>query len=168
MKRRYSSPVAQAVHDTASGLYEAGAISGARLREYDVLCLESRGTERLRDRRRNGRPESNRGAKFELISKHGRFHFNLKAGNGQIVLTSESYQSLAQAQGGIEFVRRNAAMGTCFQRLLSAAGAPYFVLIGRNQEIFARSETYSTNAAMEGGIKSVRRNAPIAPIVRAA
>ncbi len=49
-------------------------------------------------------------AKFELkTAKSGQFHFNLKAGNGQVIATSEMYESKASALNGIESVRSNAA-----------------------------------------------------------
>jgi uncharacterized protein YegP (UPF0339 family) len=48
--------------------------------------------------------------KFELKkTASGQFHFNLKAGNGEIIATSEMYESKASAQNGIDSVKRNAA-----------------------------------------------------------
>lgn len=48
--------------------------------------------------------------KFELKqAKSGQYHFNLKAGNGQVIATSEMYESKASALNGIESVRTNAA-----------------------------------------------------------
>ena len=48
--------------------------------------------------------------KFELKkSENGAFHFNLKAGNGEIIATSEMYESRASALNGIESVKKNAA-----------------------------------------------------------
>jgi hypothetical protein len=38
----------------------------------------------------------------------GRFHFNLVAGNGQVIATSEAYNSKEAALNGIESVRKNA------------------------------------------------------------
>lgn len=47
--------------------------------------------------------------KFEVKKrKDGQFQFNLKAGNGEIVATSEAYKQKASALKGIESVRRNA------------------------------------------------------------
>jgi uncharacterized protein len=40
--------------------------------------------------------------------KNGGFHFNLQAGNGQVIATSEHYESKASALNGIESVRKNA------------------------------------------------------------
>ncbi|MEQ1737512.1 MAG: YegP family protein [Rhodoglobus sp.] len=49
-------------------------------------------------------------AKFELKkSSNGQFHFNLKAGNGEIIATSEMYNSKDAAKNGIESVKNNAA-----------------------------------------------------------
>ena len=38
----------------------------------------------------------------------GKYHFNLVAGNGQVIATSESYESKASALNGIESVKNNA------------------------------------------------------------
>jgi uncharacterized protein YegP (UPF0339 family) len=47
---------------------------------------------------------------FELKStKSGQFMFNLKAGNGQVIATSEHYTTKAAALNGIESVKKNAA-----------------------------------------------------------
>lgn len=47
--------------------------------------------------------------KFELYAdKAGKYRFRLKAGNGEIIATSEAYESKAGAKNGIESVRTNA------------------------------------------------------------
>lgn len=47
--------------------------------------------------------------KFEIRKrKDGQFQFNLKAGNGEIIATSEAYKQKASALKGIESVRKNA------------------------------------------------------------
>jgi uncharacterized protein YegP (UPF0339 family) len=38
----------------------------------------------------------------------GKFHFNLVAGNGQVIATSEAYESKSAALNGIESVQKNA------------------------------------------------------------
>ena len=40
--------------------------------------------------------------------KSGQYRFNLKAGNGEIIATSEAYTSKAGCKNGIESVRKNA------------------------------------------------------------
>lgn len=48
-------------------------------------------------------------ARFErLTSSNGKFYFNLKAGNGQVIGSSEMYESEASRDNGIESVKRNA------------------------------------------------------------
>jgi len=45
--------------------------------------------------------------KFEIKkSASGKFHFNLKAGNGQIILSSEMYETRSAAENGIESVKK--------------------------------------------------------------
>ena len=48
--------------------------------------------------------------KYELKqTESGKFNFTLKAGNGQVILVSQTYASKASAEAGIESVRANAA-----------------------------------------------------------
>jgi uncharacterized protein YegP (UPF0339 family) len=48
-------------------------------------------------------------ARFDrLESKNGKFYFNLKATNGQIIGTSEMYESKASMENGIASVAKNA------------------------------------------------------------
>lgn len=104
--------------------------------------------------------------KFELKeSKNGKYHFNLKAGNGQIILSSEMYESKASAENGIASVQKNAGDDGRFERRTSTNGKPYFVLKAGNGQEIGRSEMYESTASMENGIESVKKNAPGAPTV---
>jgi uncharacterized protein YegP (UPF0339 family) len=38
----------------------------------------------------------------------GKYHFNLQAGNGQVIATSETYESKQSALNGIDSVKNNA------------------------------------------------------------
>ncbi len=98
----------------------------------------------------------------------GKFYFNLKAGNGQVILTSEAYEARAGAENGIAAVRKNAPDDNRYERKTSKAGEPYFVLKAGNGEIIGMSEMYSATAAMENGIASVKLNAPEAALEEAA
>ena len=44
------------------------------------------------------------------VRKNGEFQFNLKATNGQVILTSEGYTTKAACLSGIESVKKNAAV----------------------------------------------------------
>ena len=103
--------------------------------------------------------------KFELkLSAGGSFMFNLKAGNGQVILTSETYKAKAGAENGIESVKKNAPDDNNYERKTSKKGDPYFVLKAANGQVIGKSEMYSSESAMEGGIASVKQNAPGAAI----
>ena len=104
--------------------------------------------------------------KFEIkLTADGRHFFNLKAGNGQIILTSEIYESKPACLNGIESVKKNASIAERFERRTSDAGDPYFILKAGNHLEIGRSETYQGGVnAMENGINSVMSNAPEAEI----
>lgn len=106
--------------------------------------------------------------KFEIKEgASGKFRFNLKAGNGQIILTSEAYESKQGAEKGIESVRKNAADDNRYERKTAKNDEAYFVLKAGNGEPLGRSETYTSTSAMENGIESVKKNAPDAEVVSA-
>jgi uncharacterized protein YegP (UPF0339 family) len=107
--------------------------------------------------------------KFELnTSTNGKFYFNLKASNGQIILSSEMYESKSGAEGGIASVKKNAGDDARYERRTSTNGSPFFVLKAGNGEVIGRSETYSSTAAVDNGIASVKANAPDAAIAETA
>ena len=108
------------------------------------------------------------------------FKFDLKAPNGEIVLTSEVYTSAAACRKGIgSAIRSVAAAGELdltgeagekvpnprFELYQDKAGRCRFRLRARNGAIVAVSEGYSNRAGCLGGITSVRKNAPEAEIV---
>ncbi len=102
---------------------------------------------------------------FELkTTSNGKYLFNLKAGNGQVILTSETYEQKASALNGIESVRKNAATDANFDRRTAKNGEPYFVLLAGNKQEIGRSEMYSGTGALENGIASVKTNAPAAKV----
>ena len=91
-------------------------------------------------------------------STDGQFMFNLKAGNSEPILTSERYTTKASAENGIKAVQTNCTNDARYDRRKSARNEPYFVLKAANGEIIGRSEMYSSEAAMENGIASVKAN----------
>lgn len=106
--------------------------------------------------------------KFEIKEgSSGKFRFNLKAGNGQIILSSEAYETKQGAEKGVESVRKNAPDDNRYERKTAKNGEDYFVLKAGNGEPIGRSEMYSSKSAMENGIESVKTNAPGAEIVYA-
>lgn len=99
--------------------------------------------------------------KFELKkSKNDKYFFNLHAGNGQIILTSEMYESRASALNGIESVKKNAADDARYDRLTGKDGSPYFTLKAGNGQVIGQSQMYSGEKARDGGIESCQANGP--------
>ena len=63
--------------------------------------------------------------KFELKkARNGKFHFNLKATNGQIIATSEMYETKKAALNGIASVAKNAPTAKLDDQTEPAAAAP--------------------------------------------
>ena len=103
--------------------------------------------------------------KFEIKkSTNGKYHFNLKAGNGQIILSSEMYETKAACENGIESVKKNAAEEKRYEKRESKKGEPYFILKAGNGQEIGRSEMYSSDSACDNGIESVTKNAPDAAV----
>ena len=102
---------------------------------------------------------------FELkTTTSGEYHFVLKATNGEVILSSQRYQSKEGAENGIESVRTNAAIDERFEPKVSKNDQPYFVLNAANGQVIGQSEMYSSSAAMKNGIASVQKNAPEAKL----
>jgi uncharacterized protein YegP (UPF0339 family) len=99
--------------------------------------------------------------KFTISKRtNGEFQFNLKAGNGQVILTSEGYASKSSCENGIESVKTNSQDDSRFDRKTSSNGKPYFNLKAGNGQIIGNSEMYESEASRENGIASVKTNAP--------
>jgi uncharacterized protein YegP (UPF0339 family) len=104
--------------------------------------------------------------KFEIKkSNNGQFYFNLKAGNGEVILTGETYVAKESAQQGIASVKANSPHDGQYERKTAANNQPYFILKATNGQTIGKSEMYSSATAMENGIASVKANAPTATIV---
>ena len=118
--------------------------------------------------------------KFMIREVPSGIKFDLKAANGQVIATSEVYATKSVCLRGVESVRRNAPIAKLedqtaegfrtvtnpkFELYRDKAGEFRFRLKARNGEIIAISEGYSSRAACENGIESVRRNAPDAEIL---
>ena len=103
--------------------------------------------------------------KFEIKTrKNGDFQFDLKASNGQVILTSEGYTSKGACQNGIESVKRNSKDDSKFERKTSTNDKPYFNLKASNGQVIGISEMYESESSRENGIESVKKNAPEAEV----
>jgi uncharacterized protein YegP (UPF0339 family) len=104
--------------------------------------------------------------KFEITTrKNGEFQFNLKATNGQVILTSQGYATKATYLNGVESVKKNSADEARFDKKVAYAGSPYVNLVASNGQIIGSSQMYANEANRDNGIASVMANAPEAEIV---
>ena len=104
-------------------------------------------------------------AKFEMMkARNGKFRFNLKAANGQVVLTSQMYEKRISATNGIKSIKKNCGDDNCFDRKQARNGKPYFVMKAKNGQPIGNSQQYASKATMEKGIRSVKNSAPNADV----
>lgn len=102
---------------------------------------------------------------FEIkTTSNDRFVFNLKAGNGEVILTSGTLPTREEVAAVIASVRSSAPFDGQYERKVGANDKPYFVLKAVDGAVLGRSEMYSSHSSMENGIKSVMRNAATAAI----
>ena len=116
--------------------------------------------------------------KFVMRKTNTGIKFDLKASNGEVIATSEVYNSAASCKKGIASVQRNAAAAGVedqttedfaaikhpkFQVYVDKAGEFRFRLTATNGQMIAVSEGYKAKASCLNGIESVKKNAPDAP-----
>ena len=109
---------------------------------------------------------------------NGGFKFDLKAGNGEVIASSQIYKSETSCRAGIESVRTNALAAVedqtvenfevkkhpKYEMYTDKAGEIRFRLKAKNGEIIATSEGYKKKASALNGIASIGKNAPDAKV----
>ena len=111
------------------------------------------------------------------------FTFRLKAGNGEVIGTSEVYKALASCKNGIASVAKNAPVAAVedqtvegfekaknpkFEIYTDKANELRFRLKAANGETILASEGYSSMSGCKNGIESVRKNADSEAVVEEA
>lgn len=119
-------------------------------------------------------------SKFVIRTVASGIKFDLKHTNGQVIATSEVYNSKGACVNGIESVQKNAPAANIedqtvenfeqvkhpkFEMYTDKAGEFRFRLKATNGQIIATSEGYKAKASCLNGIESVKKNAPEAEIV---
>ncbi|MCQ4145120.1 YegP family protein [Vogesella sp. AC12] len=96
---------------------------------------------------------------FELSkSSDGQFRFVLKAGNAETILSSELYHTRAAAENGIASVQANSPLEERYERKTATNGKAFFNLKAGNHQVIGSSQMYSSEAARDNGIDSVKTN----------
>ena len=115
--------------------------------------------------------------KFVIRQTNTGYKFDLKAGNGEVIATSEVYSSIAACRKGTQSVsniaadanfadltQEQTALHPKFELYEDKSGQFRFRLKARNGEIIGTSEGYTAKAGCLNGIESVQKNAPVAEI----
>ena len=120
--------------------------------------------------------------KFVIRETKTGIKFDLKAGNGEVIATSEVYNSEKSCRGGIASVQKNAPVAAVenqtvegytvekhpkFEVYTDKAGEFRFRLKATNGQIIAVSEGYKAIVSCMNGIESVKKNAVDSPVVKA-
>lgn len=104
--------------------------------------------------------------KFEVYAdKGGDYRFRLKAGNGEIILSSEGYSSKAACMNGVESVKKNAPNDDRFEKKQTTTGKFMFNLKAANHQVIGSSQPYKSASGRDNGIASVKKNAPDAAVL---
>lgn len=105
--------------------------------------------------------------KFEIkkSEKNGKFYFNLKAKNGQVILSSQGYAQKSGCKNGIESVRENCGNDDLYEIKEASNGKVYFNLLAKNKQVVGSSQMYASKSGLKNGIESVKSNAPEAEVV---
>jgi uncharacterized protein YegP (UPF0339 family) len=105
-------------------------------------------------------------AKFEVYQSgtKNEFRFRLKADNGQIILSSEGYNTKASCLNGIESVRKNSADPKRFAKTKTPSDMFRFSITAANNQVIGTSQNYKSESGRNNGVESVKRNAPSAEI----
>ncbi|MCR5522162.1 MAG: YegP family protein [Clostridia bacterium] len=118
--------------------------------------------------------------KFVIGETASGIRFNLKAGNGEIIATSQIYKSDASCKKGIESVKTNACAAIedqteenyealknpKYEVYADKKGEFRFRLKAKNGQIIISSEGYKTKKSCLNGVASVGKNAKDAKIVK--
>lgn len=97
-------------------------------------------------------------------SRNGKFKWVLTGRNGEVVLSSQMYNSKASCKNGIESVRKNCSTPSRYEKLKTRNGKHYFNLKARNGLIIGTSQMYQSGSGSSNGCKSIERNGKIARI----
>ena len=119
-------------------------------------------------------------SKFVIREIKEGFLFDLKAANGEVILSSQVYSSLASCKNGIESVRQNAPDAAVedqtiegftqernpkFEIYVYKNGDYRFRLNAKNGQVIGSGERYKSKTGCQNGIESIKKNSVYAVIV---
>ena len=106
------------------------------------------------------------GGKYEIIKKHGGFYFLLKANNGQLLLESSGYTTLAGAKKAIETFKNAVEVGEFSIDVDKNGNFKFILRTSARSQMHYHGETYSSRQSAEKSILSVKRFAATTVVKR--
>ena len=118
--------------------------------------------------------------KFVIKETDAGVQFDLKAGNGEVILNSKVYKTLMACKKGIESVKRNAPNAVIedqtiagfvteknpkFEIYLDKTGEYRFIFKSDDGHVIGTSERYKSKAGSQNGIESIKKNSAEAAVV---
>lgn len=101
-------------------------------------------------------PAAQGAIRFETFKAvDGKYYFQLRAGNGQVVLQSQAYASKASAQNATNSVINNGTVAAQYQVLEAKDGKFYFELRATNGRVMGFGNLYASKANAERGVAGV-------------
>ena len=101
--------------------------------------------------------------KWVISPMNGGYTFELRASNGEKMLSGGHYTTLAGAKGGIETYKNNIKKGN-FRIVQTKMGDYIFQLLNASGKLLAYGADYNTRAGCESALESTRRFAATAPV----
>jgi uncharacterized protein len=90
----------------------------------------------------------------------GQYSFVLKAGNAEVILQSEQYESKGSVENGVASVQKNCTDDGRYERKDAKDGRFYFNLKAANHQVIGTSQMYKSASSRDSGIESVKANGP--------
>ena len=97
---------------------------------------------------------------FEIYQskKTNEFHFRLKAANGQVILTGQSYKDKTSCENGVAYIQENGRVDSMYELQETPDGRKYFILRSGDGQIIGQSQMYRSESGLKNGVISVGNN----------
>ena len=97
---------------------------------------------------------------FEIYQSDSskKFHFRLKARNGEIILTGQGYKDKTGCENGVASVQKNGGIDANFEVKEAKDGRKYFTLKAGNGQVIGQSQMYKSESGLKNGIASIGEN----------
>lgn len=107
------------------------------------------------------RENATTGARTDVFQgESGKFHFNFFAKNGEIVLSSQSYDSEEAAYNGAFAVREEGVNAAAYTVKQNVSGGFFFNVTALNGQVIGTSQQYTTKQGAQAGVAALQKLLP--------